>query len=454
MTRILCFGLAIAVWIAPLISNEAAADDLWAAAKRGDLFSVQRYLKDNPRNSRMDPENIGATDEAGFTALHWAGIRGQWEVFEALVGLGAPVNAVGADGGTPLHWACHHDRPDMVRLLLDRGADLSVQNRWGRTALHVAARRGCELVASLLLSRGADPDAATKEGWTPLHVAYKAGQPRLVGLLLASGADPDREDGEGKKPAEHAGERPAPVEIDPSKLGEYVGRYALGPRFALKVWEERGRLHLEEFAPDELYPVGPDSFYCRQEPWKVDFLRDDGGAVESIEIAFLRRTVRGVKMPERRYVGSWQCAQCHLGRSGDEYLQWQRTRHALAYRHLETRFAQFLASIRDEYKDIEEPAEEWRCRKCHVTAAQDFEAKLAETFDDEDDGVGCEACHGPGSDYMDAEIMSDRQKFLENGGRVPDEETCRQCHEGLDFDYEERRPRILHARADDEPDEG
>ncbi len=127
--RIVLVGL-IALWV----TGSITADDIFSAARRGDLFFVKHYLE-------KDPENIRALDEAGYTALHWAGIRGQWEVFEALVGEGADPNVKGADGGTPLHWACHHDRPDMIRLLLDAGADPNVPNRWGRAPLHVAARR-------------------------------------------------------------------------------------------------------------------------------------------------------------------------------------------------------------------------------------------------------------------------------------------------------------------------
>ncbi len=419
----------------------AAADDVFAAAKRGDLFAVHHYL-------RKDPENVRATDAAGFTLLHWAGIRGHWEVFAALAEAGAPVDAAGGDGGTPLHWACHHDRPDMVRLLLDRGADVSVRNRWGRTALHVAARRGCDLVASLLLAHGAEVNAATHEGWTPLHVAYKAAHPRVISLLLASGAAADQRDEAGKRPADYARERPPPVAIDPAQLDAYAGRYALGPEAVVKVWLERGRLHLIEFAPDELYPIAPDVFYCRQEPWEVRFFREESGAVERIEIDFLRRTVGGPKLPEYAYVGSRRCAECHLGgERGGQYVHWLRSHHALAYWRLATDFAKFLASLREQYRDIEEPIREPRCLKCHTTGAQDPEARFAESFRPEE-GVGCETCHGPGSAYVESEIMSDRQLFLAHGGRLPNAATCRQCHQDDRFRYQERWPEIAHPRPD------
>jgi hypothetical protein len=139
-------GPAILASVVLLQSPPAAADDVIAASRRGDLFAVKHYL-------RKLPDSVGARDGFRYTPLHWAAVQGHWDVVEALVEGGADVNAVGGDGGTPLHLAAHHDRPDMIRQLLDEGADLTIQNRWGRTPLHVAARRNCDLVATLLLSR-------------------------------------------------------------------------------------------------------------------------------------------------------------------------------------------------------------------------------------------------------------------------------------------------------------
>ena len=43
---------------------------------------------------------------------------------------------------------------------------------------------------------------------------------------------------------------------------------------------------------------------------------------------------------------------------------------------------------------------------------------------------------------MSPEIMSDREAFLANGGRIPDELTCRACHRDEAFDYRTRRPLV------------
>jgi hypothetical protein len=354
------------------------------------------------------------------------------------------VVAGGGAGATPLHWACHLDDAGAVSALLDAGADPNRANRWGRTALHVAVRRGCADVARLLIARGADLHAPTREGWTPLHVAQRCGRPEMVELLIAAGADPARADAEGRVAADDAFVRPPAAAA--GDLDAYIGLYELGPGVEVKVWREADGLHVREFAPDALYPTGPDAFFCVQEPWALRFERDADGVVNAVTIDYLRRQVRAVRRAAPRYVGSQACAECHLDRElGAQHLSWIRGRHAGAWWRLATDWAVLLASFRPHYTDVTDPIADSRCTRCHWTAAQDDDALLATGFRREE-GVGCEACHGPGSEYMDPEVMADRERFLAAGGVVPDEAVCRKCHRDDAFVFAERVARIAHPR--------
>jgi len=436
----------IAVAVIPLTSSgSAGADyfitDLVDAAKRNDGHAVHRLIEAGT--------DLSATDASGYTALHWAAVRGNWRIYQELVAAGAPVNAVGGDGGTPMHWACHHDRADMVLLLIDNGGDIGVQNRWGRTPLHVAARRGCVNVAALLIETGADPNATTREGWTTLHVASLSGHPAMIELLEAGGADPALTDSEGHTAAEVARQRPPEIEVEQSSLDEFTGIYDLGGGFSTMVWREGDNLKIREFAPDHLYPIGRDSFFCRQEPWKVQFVRDGDGAIVSVELHFLRRTVTATRTSTPRYVGSGACMDCHSGpEEGQPDILWMRGRHAHAYWNLAADWALFLAKLRPHYQDLESPISDQRCLLCHVTGAQNPDALFAESFRPEE-GVSCEACHGPGSEYIEPETMADREAFLAAGGRIPDENTCRSCHRNSDrFNWAEWSPKIAHPRPE------
>ena len=452
MTPTRCFLISV---IALLTGGQTVAradysvTDLVDAAKRGDGHAVHKLIE-----ADVDLETRGPM---GYTALHWAGIRGNWRIFAELVAAGAPVNAIGSDGGTPLHWTCHHDRPDAVRLLLDAGADVGIQNRWGRTPLHVAARRGCLDVAELLLDAGADPNATTIEGWTPMHVAARSGQESMLDLLETRGADPTRADSDGLTAGRSWKRRPRPIPAEMSQLAEYEGIYDLGRGFTMKVWREGDGLRLREFAPDDLIPIGIDEFSCRQEPWKARFLRSKSGDITTIEVDYLRRTVRGQKTEAPRYVGSKICMDCHSGADqGQQDVLWMRSRHAHAYWRLGSDWSLFLARLRPHYQDLESPIADDRCRLCHVTGSQDPDA-LFETSYRPQEGIGCEACHGPGSEYVTVEAMANRETFLASGGRIPDAQTCRTCHRVSDnFDWAEMWPKIAHPKpgAADQPGAG
>lgn len=418
-------------------SATAAEPELITAARNNDTHAVHRLLQD-------PSTDVAAIDDGGYTALHWAGIRANWDIVSELLDHGAPVTAIGGDGGSPLHWACHHDRPDLTARLLDAGANLRLANRWGRTPLHVAARRGCLGVVELLLERGADPEARTAEGWTPLHVARRSGQDAAAEALLAGGAAADAVDNAGRTPQQSS--RPRPPRVDTGQdPDDFIGTYALTGGGHMLVWWADESLRLREFADDELVPVGEDRFVCRQEPWLVSFLRDDSGGVNGISVDFLRRTVSGQRLDEPYYVGSQACRECHSdGEHGAPYVTWLKGRHAGAYWRLATDWARFLAARRPHYRDISDPLEERRCLMCHHTAAQDPGAVLSTTFDPSE-GIGCETCHGPGSRYLDPEVMGDRDRFLAAGGRIPDEATCRQCHRTPDFDMNAARAKLDHG---------
>jgi len=100
--------------------------------------------------------------------------------------------------------------------------------------------------------------------------------------------------------------------------------------------------------------------------------------------------------------------------------------------------------LRDEYQDITAPITEHRCLSCHATGANSLSSQFATSFSKEE-GVGCEACHGPGSAYATPEVMRDRERFIALGGPPPDQDTCRRCHGDAGFVYGEYLAKISHA---------
>ena len=66
-----------------------------------------------------------------------------------------------------------------------------------------------------------------------------------------------------------------------------------------------------------------------------------------------------------------------------------------------------------------EPRDSSMCLGCHATAADTEEWERDPTFQIED-GVQCERCHGPGSEYMAEEVMRDREAAVKAGTRGVD----------------------------------
>jgi len=126
------------------------------------------------------------------------------------------------------------------------------------------------------------------------------------------------------------------------------------------------------------------------------------------------------------YVGVKVCANCHQGKGmGHQFSKWLASRHARAYAVLAEPEAKKIA----ELSGIpQEPQESPMCLGCHATGAHVEAWEKDETFFTED-GVQCEKCHGPGSEYMDAAIMSNREESEKAGLMMPTVSDCMGCHQ-------------------------
>lgn len=143
------------------------------------------------------------------------------------------------------------------------------------------------------------------------------------------------------------------------------------------------------------------------------------------------------------YVGVKKCGMCHRSsKRGDQYGKWKKSKHAKAFLTLKTEEAKELA----KKAGVEEnPWKSPKCLKCHITG---FKAKPERKEKVKlKNGVQCEACHGPGSDYSKLSVMRDKKKAIKNGLKMPNEKdeessnpkkwTCRKCHNPESPTYEE-----------------
>jgi excinuclease UvrABC ATPase subunit len=154
--------------------------------------------------------------------------------------------------------------------------------------------------------------------------------------------------------------------------------------------------------------------------------------------------------PFFKYVGIKSCAAtCHKGDSKGRQLEiWQDSKHSKAFLDLQTPEADQIAKD----KGFNTPAAETPlCIKCHVLGKDIDPEELSDTFD-KTEGVQCESCHGPGSEYKKLSIMKDKQQALANGLVLHEDgaEFCKTCHNSdsptfKSFDYNESWDKIKHT---------
>lgn len=147
-------------------------------------------------------------------------------------------------------------------------------------------------------------------------------------------------------------------------------------------------------------------------------------------------------------VGSPKCKTCHKAKTGDQWQIWLDSSHAKAFETLGSEAAKKIAVD----QGLGDPQQAAACLKCHTTQAflgsevvVSAKGKYADS-----EGVGCEACHGPGSAYKSKKVMMDSEAAAAAGlVRVKTEAACAKCHNEESptfkgFDFEKRWAEIAH----------
>jgi hypothetical protein len=146
-----------------------------------------------------------------------------------------------------------------------------------------------------------------------------------------------------------------------------------------------------------------------------------------------------------KYVGAEKCKMCHNAPAkGAQFTKWSESKHAKAFADLGSDAAKKIA----QSKGIADPQKSADCLKCHVAGQGAPADQLGEKYKAEE-GVSCEACHGPGGDYMAMAVMKDHAKAVAAGMTDPNEATCKKCHNAesptfKDFNFATASAAIAH----------
>lgn len=137
------------------------------------------------------------------------------------------------------------------------------------------------------------------------------------------------------------------------------------------------------------------------------------------------------------YVGVDVCAPCHkTEKQGKQLDIWKESKHSQAFKTLQTEKANEIA----KGLGFNTPAAETEaCLKCHVSGYNVDASMLGQKFKIED-GVQCETCHGPGSEYRNLKVMQSREESVAKGLLVYDkiDDLCIKCHNSESPTYVEK----------------
>jgi len=172
--------------------------------------------------------------------------------------------------------------------------------------------------------------------------------------------------------------------------------------------------------------------------------------VLSLIVIVFAQEAKKAEASKFKYIGVKKCKMCHKGeKKGKIFEIWQERSHAKAYATLATDHSKEVAKKAGVAGDPQKAAE---CLICHVTAYDVPAGQKTATLTLEE-GVSCEACHGPGSAYKSTkikkQIVAGTLKGADYGLIEPNNEVCVKCHNPKsptykEFKFEEKVKAIAH----------
>lgn len=151
-------------------SENTTTSQIHRAAQNGHADSIRRLIADTTDIT------VDTRDAQGRSALHFVplgkGHKSSATVVDALIELGAELDARDDKGQTALHIAAVNGNATVCQLLLDRGADVNARDENNQTALHRLANAPESMVypwlevVNVLLASGADVTLRDENGAT------------------------------------------------------------------------------------------------------------------------------------------------------------------------------------------------------------------------------------------------------------------------------------------------
>lgn len=174
---------------------------------------------------------------------------------------------------------------------------------------------------------------------------------------------------------------------------------------------------------------------------KTDFRKR--GALERIVSIFVLAisiscTYSGAALAKPAYTGTTGCSSCHKIST----LSWEMSVHAKAFDSLKPG-VKTQEKVKGKFDPNKDYTKDKNCLNCHTTGYNEMGGFKDIASTPEMVGVGCESCHGPGSEYR---VLHDKKKNFTRAeakaaGAVYgslDSAVCTSCHVHKDTTFTEK----------------
>lgn len=312
--------------IVDYLMAHGARHNIFSAVAMGEVETIRKLVAESPADLERRMDLVSKRRHP----LHLAVVKKQRESLVALLDLGANMEAVDEAGFTPLDQAALRGDTEMAQLLLDRGAKVRLPaaialqrtrdinrllrddptclepgKRWGNLIVRASEQSSGDVVERLIRAGASvnvrdNPKTAVDctSGYTPLHAAAFKGNTGAVSVLLKHGASVNvREEKYHGTPAgwaQYAGHNEARDLIleGPVDLMEAV-EYGLTKRILAILDEEPKQLD-RPFREYPLYPLYAEGWYT---PLAFAVAQ---GRVESVRVLLERGADVTVRAPNGR----------------------------------------------------------------------------------------------------------------------------------------------------------
>lgn len=180
-----------------VIDPETGTTWLMDAVKQRKFGRAARLLQDGAKPNLIDKK--------GYSAMHYAVMRGDTRMVQLLADNGGDINMRDRKGVPPFFHAMKTQRkPAFLQAMIDAGADPDAALKDGRTAMHYAITESTPETIALLLKTMKNPDQPDEKGVSPLFLAAEHGSTSLLQVLLYERVDLMRRDDDGRNVLHYA----------------------------------------------------------------------------------------------------------------------------------------------------------------------------------------------------------------------------------------------------------